>query len=324
MATPWIYINNTFEVNTRNSRPIAFSFFTDLKAKLEAASLTDPELLIYYGEFLPFFAAFEGIYMNLLMVEGEYEGRTLSFEDLLDNLNDTSHLRKWEGKVRGEFPEGSPTELEIFPNKRAPFQTGTYENRVLAVKTLAQKLTQYPVLATTQMEVQSFGNLMESTREAQQNHEGSLANLRTLYENQRIIIATETFGVYGRLCYKFRANRPMIANFFDLEILRDTGSGSSIEEGNIPGNTIQKIFEPGSEGYEAGAQLRIKNTTTGPAIGGLFFYTADNPTDAWSGQGNQLNPGQEVTITLTAATFKPYFLVQNQGPNEQSWEVEIL
>ncbi|MCG3165140.1 MAG: hypothetical protein POELPBGB_00901 [Bacteroidia bacterium] len=321
MKKPWIFITNTFEVNTRNSRPVAFSFFTDFKAKLEAASLTDPAILIIFNDYLPFFTALEGIYMNLLMIEGEYEGRTLSFEDLLEDLNDIDHLRKWEGKIRAEFPEDSPTEKEIFPNKRTPFLQGTYENRVLTVKTLAQKLLQYPALSATQMEVQSFANLMESTREAQQNHEGSLANLRTLFENQRLIIADETFGAYGRLCHIFRTNRPMIANFFDLTILRD--SGADWEEFDIASGEVLNLMED----VQAGDLNGIKIRNTSPAASGvvLYIYTTNVINGGWNGAGITLNPGEEKTLDENDfGALQSFLNVQNQSGNAGGFEVKGL
>lgn len=94
--------------------------------------------------------------------------------------------------------------------------------------------------------------------------------------------------------------------------------------GTISGNTEVNVLDTTNPLYIPGVQLRIKNTTTGPAIGGLFFYSAMNPGDGWSGLGQNLNPGQEAIITLNAADYRPYFNVQNQGPNEQSWEIEIL
>ena len=94
--------------------------------------------------------------------------------------------------------------------------------------------------------------------------------------------------------------------------------------GTISGNTVINVLDTTNPLYVPGVQLRIKNTTTGPAIGGLYFYAADNAGDGWNGNGQNLNPGEEAIITLNAAQFRAFFNVQNQGPNEQTWEIEIL
>lgn len=96
-------------------------------------------------------------------------------------------------------------------------------------------------------------------------------------------------------------------------------------DGTIAGMTVENVLDATEvDEYVTGVQIRVKNTTSGPVIGGLYFYAAMNPGDGWSGLGQNLNPGQEATITLGAAEYRPYFNIQNQGPNEQSWEVEIL
>ncbi len=70
--------------------------------------------------------------------------------------------------------------------------------------------------------------------------------------------------------------------------------------------------------------MRLKNTTTTPAVGGLYYYGAMSAIDGWSGLGVSLNPGQETTFVLDAMNFRPFFNIQNQGPNDQTYEVEIL
>src|SRR5690606_9019688 len=111
----------------------------------------------------------------------------------------------------------------IFPNKRTPFLQGTYEQRIGAIGTLAQKLNGMAGLAATHAQVQSFYNLALSTRLAQQQDEGSLAAMSDLREQQRIILADTLYGVLGYLMFKHREAREHIDNYFDLTLLRSTG-----------------------------------------------------------------------------------------------------
>ncbi len=115
------------------------------------------------------------------------------------------------------------------------------------------------------------------------------------------------------------------AKYNDYVIYDQPAGNDLFFDGTIAGMTTENVLDATAvDEYLVGVQLRIKNTTAGPVIGGLFFYTAMNPGDGWSGLGQNLNPGQEATITLGAADYRPYFNIQNQGPNEQTWEVEIL
>lgn len=115
------------------------------------------------------------------------------------------------------------------------------------------------------------------------------------------------------------------AKYNDYVIYDQPAGNHLLFDGPIAGMTIQNVLDATAVNeYVVGVQVRIKNTYSGPAIGGLYFYAAMNSGDGWSGLGQMLNPGQEATLTLDAMQYRPYFNVQNMGPNEQSWEVEIL
>ena len=108
-------------------------------------------------------------------------------------------------------------------------------------------------------------------------------------------------------------------------VITDAPAGNpNLFTGTTAGNTVVNVLNSSNSNYVIGKTLRLKNTTSGPAIGGLFFYTAMNIGDGWSGMGVNLNPGQETTFALDGMNFRPCFNIQNQGPNEQTYEVEIL
>ncbi len=94
--------------------------------------------------------------------------------------------------------------------------------------------------------------------------------------------------------------------------------------GTVNSGQILNVLGPLNPEWAVGVTFKIRNTTTGPAIGGLTFYPATNPGDAPNGQGSTLLPGQEETHTLTAADFKAFLNIQNQGPNPQTYEITIL
>ena len=94
--------------------------------------------------------------------------------------------------------------------------------------------------------------------------------------------------------------------------------------GTINSGQIINIFGPANPAWRVGATIKIKNTTTTPMIGGIHFYPANNPGDAFSGSGSNLFPGQEETHTITAIDFKLYLNIQNQGPNSGTYEITFL
>jgi hypothetical protein len=219
---PWIFMINTFEVNTRSSNRKMLSLVTDTHAKLSTAS-TDPDILNLYNLLDPIYNNYRQVCIDYDVVAGNRVGGTLAFENVLAQIPD--QLRVWEGGVRALYFEDSPTERSIFPNKRGPFQTGNYEERLSAIGSLAQKLSTMPALASTHALVQSFYNMALGTRLAQQQDEGGLAQMSDLREQQRIIVADTLYGILGSLMFKFRSQRENIDNYFDLSLLRSTGEG---------------------------------------------------------------------------------------------------
>lgn len=226
MDKEWIFLSNTFEVQTRGTQVRALSLFTDTHAKLKNED-KDEDIAIMFVELDPVYNAYAQLYGQKQSIDGIYEGKTLGFEEILEQM--PTELRKWESKVRYFFPEDTPTEHEIFPNKRSPFLTGTYETRILAVSALAEKLGNYSDLSAAQLQVQSYYNLLQGARLAQQEKEGASKQLSNLLENQRVVVCEVMYGILGLLMHKFRSDRPQIARFFDLTLLRNTNNGDNQE-----------------------------------------------------------------------------------------------
>lgn len=239
MATrPWIFLSNTFDVQTRGSNVKMLSIVTDTDAKLQNES-ADPDILELYNLLHPIYDNYRQVCLNYDMVEGNYGGGTQAFENLLDTI--PTELRKWEGQIRAVYYEDTPEEKAIFPNKRTPFLTGTYEERLSAIGTLAEKLSSIPALSATHGLVSSFYTLALSTRLAQQQNEGALGQISDLREQQRMLVAEALYGVLGGLMLRFRTSPTDIERFFDLELLRSKGKGQISGIGTIKGTVTDAL-----------------------------------------------------------------------------------
>lgn len=126
----------------------------------------------------------------------------------------------------------------------------------------------------------------------------------------------------------FRKNASLRERFIWEKVLElvstPGGGGGNIYTGNINGMTVLNLLGAVNPEWTDGVTLRLKNTTSGPVLGGLHFYSAMTGTEGWSGVGELLLPGQEVTRSFSGADFKPFFNIQNQGPNVQGYEVEVV
>ena len=314
----WSYLINTFEVNTRGSHVKGVALSTDHKAKLESVGLTDAEVALWHTEFIPIWQSYIDIDQNYKLITGERKGKTQSVETLFKDLND--HLKIWEGKVHAEFPEDSDTEVEIFPNKRQPFQTGTYENRIQTIATLANKLGQYPGQAATKVLVQSFYNNILAAREAEQNKEGSQTNLSALREQQRILVMEAMYGDLGRAMFKYRTNPDLIEALFDVAALRSTSNGAVTLPGSAPAG-ISNI-DYGTTEINDDTPVTLKNLS---AIDLVFFFS-DAPGNDATGPTVPVVAGAEVSVTAGELNFDDVnrsLNVKNASVSAADFEVVI-
>ena len=181
MATRiWIFLINTFFVNTVKSIKNALSLTQDHLAKL-TANEADADILAIKTNYLPLHTAFVTAHNQLESKLGIYKGKTQSFEEILQELS-KEKINEWRGKVFAVFPEGTDNATAIFPRDREPFQKGTYDERVEAVDTLSVTLGTYttePTLVTLSGTVAAYYITISGARALQQTNEGSVATLRT-------------------------------------------------------------------------------------------------------------------------------------------------
>jgi hypothetical protein len=313
---PWLFLINTFDVNTASSNVKMLSLATDTHSKLQA-QVSDNAIAAIMASYDPVYQAYRQICSNYDLVAGNREGSTLNFENLItDNL--PIELRKWEGAVRSVYYEDSPQEKAIFPNKRRPFLQGTYEDRLLAVNTLYDKLNTDSNFSTLAPQVQSFYNLVLSARDSQQQEEGTLGLLSNTREQQRQLMAVEMYGALGALMNKYKATPENVAGFFDLSLLRTIGLEVLTNiEGNIEPNAMLNLGLLPDEG----TVIRFENKTDVPLEIGL----SENGTTY---SGNTTTLGSAGTIEIKIADLNSVgnlILLRNQSNSATgSYKVQVL
>lgn len=224
MKRNWIFISNTFEIQTATSHVKALRLFRDFWSKLAASIGNDPDIAAIFADFDVAYQAYDNLHAQKDAAAGTYKGRTLNFENIIGQLPEL--LRRWEGQIHYHFPEGSIEDTELFPRRRTPFLTGSYDDRVNAVRTLALNLGNFPPLNALQIQVQDYHTILMSARDIQQQKEGLNDQYSSMLEEQRVLTATEMWGGYARLLYKFRFNPERVLDFIDIEMLRTSSVAS--------------------------------------------------------------------------------------------------
>jgi len=225
----WHYLINSFAVNTVRSYKKALSLGTDHLARLTANN-ADPVVAAMEVAFAPVLQAYVAAEQNLSAALGDYKGETMTVEELFEELRETQ-LPYWEGQVFYHFPKGKPSALQLFPNGRTTFGTGTYEQRILAIKTLGDKCALIAALVPLSVNVLAFHTQMASARALQQSAgEGQVALLRNLRESAWEVMCSEMYGNLGLLMHHHRTDPKQAERYFDLQLLRM--KGDSGEDGD--------------------------------------------------------------------------------------------
>jgi hypothetical protein len=214
----WNLLSNMFEVKTRGSYRKAFVFTERHFAFLKGAS-ANPEIAPIYNEFGPLYLDFKNAYTRWKLAVGTHKGVVQDMNETLLSIN--KKLKQWEGKIHGEYPEGSEEATAIFPNKRAPFYKGSDIYRMESVGVLAGVLGNYPALAATKADVEAFYNLLKTKVGTRHGHEGIVQQRSHELEAKRKAIMAEMYGNLGRLLYIHRHNLSLVDHYFDMGVIKN-------------------------------------------------------------------------------------------------------
>ncbi len=300
-------LQNSFEIQTRGTHKKAVSLLTDSVDKLQASS--NPLLVAIYTAFLPFFTAYLALNDAVGLLEGTYKGKTNLFEALIDGVDEK--LREWEGPIRSVFTEDSPTEIEIFPNKRKPFQSGTYEQRLGAIRILRNKLLEYtvdnPSLVPVQAAVAAYYTLCNAARSTQQGKEGNLGDARSQRETQRVITMNAYMGiVYGGLLQQLYTDLKRVGDFIDFPLLYDLVREELLADINaVSGNTVYNVPLDGVA-LNAHKKFRIiVEDETDTAIVIAYFAATENDAPGDAPVGIALNAGDNRLVEASELHYNP-------------------
>jgi len=304
----WHFLLNTFLFRTRSNYKMALELGLDHQARLthnQGEAVVASMLLT----FNPVLQAFVAADLNLNAALGDYKSDTLTVKQLF-NLMNTEKLSFWEGQVHAHFPKGTPEELQYFPRSRKLFQTGTYSQRIQAIKVLGTKCAAIAVLNPVSVDILAFHLQLESARALQMSDgKARVAALRDIRELARVAMCTEMYGNLGLLMHLFRADTVQVERFFDLTLLRRktiTGPEPIIVNGTV----VHRI-----------TGVAVPNATVA-----FTLPSGEHITVQTDGNGNftvELGTFAEaidVTMQVTAAGFEVY---TRSGPVEPGEDIEI-
>ena len=239
----WIYLRNVFNNVTSSNFKRMLSLSADHKAKLSYHGATNPDVNTLYLLFEPIHTAFTVKYAKVVANFGAYKSATSTVEALAADLSKTQ-IKSWDIKIQNVYEDHTDEYKSIIHSGRAPFQSGTYEQRLLAVQSLAISLAAYPLLSTVLTSVQAFATAFQNARLHQQELEGADTNLRVELEQAREDLALVMHRIFGQLIFLFAHQPGTIQSFYELQYLKAPAPKENLNPPiNINANSRQQAME---------------------------------------------------------------------------------
>ncbi len=321
----WVSLNNIFDNATKRSKKKMRLIINDHVLKLETAS-EDPEILAIYDLTEP-----KRIAYNLLLTQWESgkgigKGKTRTWEDLLDEINDTV-LNVWEGQVTYYFPKDTPTYIAIFPGGRMAITTGRYEDRLQALDTFSLTLVSYSSLEALKRTVDDKLVEIKLARKQQRSQYDKVGFKSTELEEMRVELADILDDNLCKLKIKYRTNLKMVENFFDRSLLRKNVSDEDFmfqSAGTVEAGASFLITLPKKLLISTNATCQFMNQS---GLVDLQFFFVANGTNLDNPVKTTVQPDESIETTAAEAGWAPgmgFLVVKNIGTMSAEFDLSVM
>lgn len=220
----WSSIQNQFYNSTKDSYKKFNILSSDHLSKLANGMNLYPICTTLFNRYEPLHTAFTNAIRDWQNANNFYQGATSRVDTIQTDL--VRQIGIWDINVMNVYYNDTPEYITLFPNGRAPFQTGGREQRISAVETLADALLSYPALATLQVTVSNFAIDYKKKRDEQQQLEQSIPIKSSAVEAAHFAASDMMNRNLGLLIDTFGTDY-LITSFFDLDIVRNINQNAS-------------------------------------------------------------------------------------------------
>jgi hypothetical protein len=216
-SRPWTFQINPFDVASSGSNPNADKLDT-----FHLVALTTHSNIPYVQDLLvayqPVSEKFKAAYAEWKKHGGIQTSETDNVHNFEKNLSVKS--KKWDVNIQNEFADTTKEYKSLMEHHRAPFQTGTVPNKLMAVKNLGEKLAAYGALAATKAEVDSFYAQFNQAYKDQQGAISISGSHSSDVDEARTVMCDMMYAHLGMIIYQNPTSPDTIGKYFDLSILR--------------------------------------------------------------------------------------------------------
>ena len=218
----WLGSHNFIRAAMEESILNALGIATFTRNRLFATrNYTDPGFMLIYNET-------NLIYEDFLITIGLKKGSGSSKEAYTDNVEDLfkqmkPHLDHFETLTRNFFEIGTLEFKDIWGSTRNQFYKGSYEQREIALKAVADKMLTYDDLIPASEEVLAWYDQLQSARETQQGLIGGYKTISSNVQNavEAMILQLDRALSWLNYFYAKLPNKEENVNsFFDLNKIK--------------------------------------------------------------------------------------------------------
>ncbi len=216
---------NHFELATRGSSTVAAYLFKQHIDSLFADSATVPIAMTCYSRANPLYIIYNESTIAHTSQTGKQSGKVLSMDTIL--LSMPVQVDDWEAKIKTVYTAGSSEFKALFSKGKAPFNTGTQQNRVNAVAALILTIGTDASLAAVKVQVQTFYTTMLASFNTKGVSKKSTKTDSKAIEKARKDMCNVMQGNFGLITDEFQNDLTQGEKYFDEAYM---------------GNPLQMIF----------------------------------------------------------------------------------
>ncbi len=225
--TDWHYVQNQFG-NELLSYGAALIFMDDHSSKLKNGQ-NDPNIAPIVANTLGIQAAYHAAYSKWEKASAFWKGSTNKIDGLLLDLSQ-KQVPRWDAMVQAFFLEGTEEYITLFPNGRTGFREGGKDVQIQSVRTFLESIAEYPDLTVLGTSVGVFLSQLEQARDKQQQREQAVRDTATDLRAAQAEVHHVLYSNLGWLMHHFSRTPEVILNYYNVELIRNTGQRKKREE----------------------------------------------------------------------------------------------
>lgn len=285
METLWSYLLNPF-LNAAGDNFKKFNTivtFTYDRIKAKAGDAFFDELIL---DLESVYLSWQSLYTAWSSSTSAHKAATLLLANLFKDLSGDK-IDDWDIKIQVVYKKDTPQYMNLLPNGRKPFQSGSHEQRIQAVADLVTAIGSDAALATLKTAIIAFQTTLT---DAKSDQAAKLSATNTYSEQLSLVIkviAKFMYLVLGKFMVHYYDNPTMIEPYFDLATIR---SAAQVEFTK----TVKQLKDANIAKRKLKITDQIKVVNDGPVA--IIIYYAPEKNDPHTTYGVSIAAGEDETL----------------------------